>query len=88
MADKLKELEEIRNFYDKTDMSDLILKGEDVTGFTKEEVKEWQKNKKKMKLISVRLPESLIEKMKNKAYKMGIGYQTLIRIILMKEIEN
>lgn len=47
------------------------------------------KNKKPtMKAISLRLNEKTIEKLKTNALKLGIGYQTLIRIILNKELNK
>ncbi len=81
--DDLKKLEKIRDYYDKTDISDLIEKGEDISVFSEEDYQEWKK-KRKTKLISIRLPEDLLERMKKEARRLGIGYQTLIRMELTK----
>lgn len=42
--------------------------------------------KQKMKQITLLLPEVLIERLKEQASQLGIGYQTLIRIKLMNEL--
>ena len=81
--DDFKKLEQIRSYYDKTDISELIEKGEDINVFNKEDYLEWKK-KRKTKLISIRLPEDLLERMKREAKKLGIGYQTLIRMELTR----
>ncbi|RLB40593.1 MAG: hypothetical protein DRH12_09825 [Deltaproteobacteria bacterium] len=78
----LKKLEELRAYYDKGDFSALIEKGEEVPSpFTGEDYKAWKKTRK-MKQISLRLPEDLIAELKVEAMKQNIGYQTLIRQIL------
>ncbi|GEM_PF-1904941 len=78
----LKKLEELRAYYDKGDFSELIEKGEEMPSpFTEEDYEAWKK-KRKMRQISLRLPEDLITEIKKEAVKHGIGYQTLIRLIL------
>ncbi len=80
--ENLKKLEELRAYYDKGDFSELIEKGEEMPSpFTEEDYEAWKK-KKKMKQISLRLPEDLIAEIKKEAVRHGIGYQTLIRLIL------
>ena len=83
----LKKLEEIRAYYDRGDFSELIEKGEEMPSpFTEEDYEAWKK--KKMKQISLRLPEDLITEIKKEAVKHGIGYQTLIRLILTSKFKR
>jgi predicted DNA binding CopG/RHH family protein len=57
---------------------------------------DWSKSKKLMapklkpslKLISIRLPENIIYRLKQKANKLDIPYQSLIKIILQEKIEQ
>ena len=79
----LKKLEAVRDYYDRTDVSDLIEKGEDISVFIEKDYLEW-KRKRRLKMISIRLPEDLLERVKEEARKLGIGYQTLIRMELTK----
>ena len=84
----LKKLEELRAYYDKGDFSELIEKGEEVPSpFTEEDYEVWKK-KRKMRQISLRLPEDLITEIKKEAVKHGIGYQTLIRLILTSRFKR
>lgn len=45
---------------------------------------EGEKSTSKMQLISIRLPEPLIQDLKNIGKKEGLGYQTLIREIMKR----
>ncbi len=83
----LKELEELRAYYDEGDLSELIEKGEEVhSSFTEEDYDAWKK--RKMRQISLRLPEDLVSDIKKEAMKHGIGYQTLIRLILASRFQR
>ena len=44
--------------------------------------------KKSTKTISLRLPADLLEKIKVKANSLDIPYQSLIKIIIQKELQN
>ena len=37
---------------------------------------------------SILLPGNLVEKLKNKAEKRGIGYQTMLKIILTEQVDQ
>jgi predicted DNA binding CopG/RHH family protein len=45
------------------------------------------KLKKSTKTISLRLPEDMLEKLKIKANSMDVPYQSLIKILLEKELK-
>jgi len=84
----LKKLEELRAYYDEGDFSKLIEKGEEVPSpFTKEDYRAW-KRARRMKQISLRLPEDLIAEIKREAMRQNIGYQTLIRLILTNRFKR
>ena len=42
----------------------------------------------KTKPTSILLPEPLIEKLKEKAERRGIGYQTMLKIILTEQVDH
>ena len=42
----------------------------------------------KSRPTSILLPENLVEKLKNKAEKRGIGYQTMLKIILTEQVDQ
>lgn len=42
----------------------------------------------KSKLTSILLPELLIEKLRDKAEHRGIGYQTMLKIILTEKVDQ
>jgi predicted DNA binding CopG/RHH family protein len=42
----------------------------------------------KSRSTSILLPESLIEKLRKKAEKRGIGYQTMLKIILAEQVDR
>jgi predicted DNA binding CopG/RHH family protein len=42
----------------------------------------------KSKPTSILLPEPLIEKLRQKAEKRGIGYQTMLKIILAEQVDR
>ncbi len=44
--------------------------------------------KKTTKTISIRLPQDMIDKLKVKANKMDIGYQSLIKVILQEALDR
>jgi len=44
--------------------------------------------KKSTKTISLRLPADMLEKIKVKANTLDIPYQSLIKVMLQKELEN
>ena len=77
---KFKNEDEVANWLDKTDFSKYM------------EPKDFKKIsfpnlKPSKRLISLRLEESLIQKAKQKAEKLHIPYQTLMRQILHKGLE-
>ena len=84
----LKRLEELRTYYDKEDFSNLIERGEEVPSpSTEEDYKAWKKVRR-MKQISLRLPEDLIAEIKREAMRQNIGYQTLIRLVLTSRFKR
>ncbi len=54
----------------------------------KEKLKKAVKNKYKKKVISIRLSESDIRKLKKKALETGIPYQTLISSLIHQYVEG
>ncbi len=42
----------------------------------------------KSRPTSILLPEMLVEKLRKKADKRGIGYQTMLKIILMEQVDQ
>ncbi len=42
----------------------------------------------KSRPTSILLPETLIEKLRKKAEKRGIGYQTMLKIILVEQVDR
>ena len=42
----------------------------------------------KSRPTSILLPELLIEKLRKKAEKRGIGYQTMLKIILVEQVDR
>lgn len=44
--------------------------------------------RKKSRLTSILLNESLVTKLKTKAQRKGIGYQTLLKIIVMEHVDQ
>ena len=84
----LKKLEGLRVYYDKGDFSELIEHGEEVPSpFTEEDYEAWRK-KRRMRQISLRLPEDLIAEIKKEAMRQNIGYQTLIRLVLTSRFKR
>ncbi len=67
------------DFWDKNDINDYFdLKSAKLVKFPK--------LKKSTKTISLRLPEDMIEKLKVRANALDVPYQSLIKILLQKEL--
>lgn len=73
-------IEELAGFYDRTDTADL--EGEDVTDRVRIESPE------EMEQVSVRLPKEDLEQIKRRARAAGVGYTTMIRMIVRAHLEN
>ncbi len=67
------------DFWDKNDITDYFdLKSAKLAKFPK--------LKKSTKTISLRLPEDMIDKLKVRANALDVPYQSLIKILLQKEL--
>lgn len=77
---KFKNEDEERNFWDKIDLSEYF----EPSDFKKVNSPNLKPSKR---LISIRVEESLVEKAKQKAAKLHIPYQTLMRQILHNGLE-
>lgn len=71
------DIQEIAEFFDRTDTSDLDLKETDVVI-----------ERPELEQISLRLPKKDLEKLRRQAAKSGIGYTTLIRVILREHLND
>lgn len=73
-------IEELADYYDRTDTAEL--EDEDVTDQVFIEATE------DMEQVSVRLPKEDLELIKRRAKAAGVGYTTMIRMIVRAHLEN
>jgi len=73
------EIEE-REFWEKEDSSEYL-------DWTKATITTMPSLKKSTKTISLRLPESMLYKLKTKANALDIPYQSLIKMMIQRELE-
>jgi hypothetical protein len=73
-----KRIEELADYYDRTDTGDLLW----------EEAEDVIIERPELEQISVRLPKEDLERIKRRAAKAGVGYTTLIRMILRAHIDD
>lgn len=71
-------VEDIAEFYDKTDTGDLPWKESDEVKIERPELEQ----------ISIRLPKEDLERIRRRAARSGIGYTTLIRMILRAHLDD
>jgi predicted DNA binding CopG/RHH family protein len=71
-------VEELADFYDRTDTSDLSWKEADDVTIERPELEQ----------ISIRLPKDDLERIRRRAARMGVGYTTLIRMILRAHLDD
>lgn len=74
-------VEEMADFYDRTDTSDLPW-GEDVSD------QGMIMSVEDMEQVSIRLPKEDLEQIKRRAKNAGVGYTTMIRMIVHAHLEN
>lgn len=85
MASKLKKIPRFKNekeeqeFWSTHDSTEYI-------DYSKAEKAVFPKLKPSLKTISIRLPESLIEHLKQLAHKRDVPYQSLLKIYLMERV--
>lgn len=75
---KFKSEKEERKFWQKADSTEYV-------DYSKMENWQFPNLKLTSKPITIRLPQSLIDRLKIKAHKMDIPYQSLIKQLLFKE---
>jgi predicted DNA binding CopG/RHH family protein len=71
-------IEELADYYDNTDLGDVP--SEEATHV---EIERWE-----LEQVSLKLPASDVKELRRRAAKMGIGYTTLIRMILRKHLRD
>jgi hypothetical protein len=71
-------IEELADYYDRTDTADLPW----------EEAEDVIIERPELEQISIRLPKEDLERIRRRAAKAGIGYTTLIRMILRAHIDD
>lgn len=76
---EFKSEKEEREFWQKVDSTEYV-------DYSKMESWRFPNLKLTSKPITIRLPQSLIERLKIRAHKMDIPYQSLIKQLLFKEI--
>ncbi|MGH3146983.1 MAG: CopG family antitoxin [Rubrobacter sp.] len=72
------EADEIADFYDRTDTGDLPWEEADDVVIERPELEQ----------ISIRLPKEDLEALRRRAARRGVGYTTLIRMIVRAHLEN
>lgn len=72
------DVQEIAEFFDRTDTSELDL----------EPVEDVVIERPELEQISIRLPKEDLEALRRRAAKSGVGYTTLIRMIVRAHLEN
>jgi predicted DNA binding CopG/RHH family protein len=78
---KFKTVDDEIDFWDKNDATDFY-------DFGKAQSVRFSNLKPSTKMISLRLPESLLERVKTLAYKNDIPYQSLIKILLSEKVNE
>ncbi len=73
-----KRIEELADYHDRTDTGDLA--GDEADDVVTE--------RPELEQISIRLPREDLERIKRRAAKAGIGYTTLIRMILRAYLDD
>ena len=71
-------IEELADYYDNTDLGDVP--SEEATDV---EIEGWE-----LEQVSLKLPARDVKELRRRAAKMGIGYTTLIRMILRKHLRD
>ncbi len=71
-------IEELADYYDNTDLGDVP--SEEATDV---EIEGWE-----LEQVSLKLPARDVKELRGRAAKMGIGYTTLIRMILRKHLRD
>jgi predicted DNA binding CopG/RHH family protein len=71
-------VEELTDLYDRTDTSELSWEEADDVVIERPELEQ----------ISIRLPKDDLERIRRRAAKAGIGYTTLIRMILRAHLDD
>ncbi len=72
------DVQEMAEFFDRTDTGELDLEPADDVVVEKPELEQ----------ISIRLPKEDLEALRRRAAKSGVGYTTLIRMIVRAHLEN
>lgn len=72
------DVDEIAEFYDRTDTADLHWEETDSTVVERPELEQ----------ISIRLPKEDLDALRRRAAKSGVGYTTLIRMIVRAHLDN
>ena len=72
------DVQEIAEFFDRTDTTELDLDGVDDVAIERPELEQ----------ISIRLPKEDLEALRRRAAKSGVGYTTLIRMIARAHLDN
>lgn len=72
------DVQEMAEFFDRTDTSELDLGPADDVVIEKPELEQ----------ISIRLPKEDLEALRRRAAKSGVGYTTLIRMIVRAHLDN
>lgn len=73
-----KSVEELADYFDRTDTSELPL----------EEATEVEIERPELEQISIRLPKEDIAELKRRAHNAGIGYTTLLRMIVREHLRG
>jgi predicted DNA binding CopG/RHH family protein len=73
--------DEEREFWEKNDSSAYM-------DWEKAQAVRFPNLKKSTKAISLRLPEDMLERLKNRANAMDIPYQSYIKMLLQKELSS
>lgn len=71
-------IEELADYYDSTDLGNVP--SEEATDV---EIERWE-----LEQVSLKLPARDVKELRRRAAKMGIGYTTLIRMILRKHLRD
>ena len=72
------DVQEMAEFFDRTDTSELDL----------DEVDEVVIERPELEQISIRLPKEDLDALRRRAAKSGVGYTTLIRMIVRAHLDN
>jgi predicted DNA binding CopG/RHH family protein len=80
MIKKFKSIKDEREFWENNDSTEFI-------NWNKSKKISFPNLKKTTKSISIRLPFDMIEKIKIRANKIDVPYQSLIKVMLQKELD-